>query len=335
MYIIRQPHDKIFKRIIADRDNAISLLKNILPANIREKLAIEEIRYEKDTFLPPHLKEYLSDLLTSVPVKGQKSRVNPYFLFEHKSFYPKYYPLQVLRYLLEIWDLYQSIADNAGKKLPLIIPVLITHCDDGWKKQKISDLIDIPSEDFRTFIPDFEHILYDSVSENPEDYDFVLTLKALLVIWRYFDSPDFLKHLITAFKLIKQVRPETKFRDFVISFMEYLSQARKNEEYIELFNIAEKEFSQGDDVMETIADMFRKEGMHEGVIIGEQKGKTEKAIDSVIKAANSRLGILHPEIVNRIKSIQSLETLDALFDLSLRAESIELFTDQVRKITDN
>ncbi|MFN2269170.1 MAG: Rpn family recombination-promoting nuclease/putative transposase, partial [Desulfonatronovibrio sp.] len=305
---------------------------------IREKLILEEIRYEKDTFLPSHLKEYFSDLLTSVPVKGQKCEVKPYFLFEHKSYYPKSYPLQVLRYLLEIWDQYQNITGSTGKKLPLIIPVLITHSESGWEKQNISDLVDIPSEDFRTFIPDFEHILYDSVNENPEDYDFIETLKALLVIWRYFDSPDFIKHLTTAFKLIKQVRPETKFRDFVISFMEYLSQSRKKEEYIEIFKIAEKEFSEGDDVMETIADMFRKEGYHDAIMEKPQwvtEGEVKKARDSVIKAANSRLGILHPEIVNRIKKIESLEILDALFDFSLRAESMDQFTDQVRKITDN
>jgi predicted transposase/invertase (TIGR01784 family) len=334
MYVIRQPHDKIFKRVMTDRDNAISLLKNILPADITKMLSLEDIKYEKDSFIPPHLKDYFSDLLTSVPVKDQTCKVNIYFLFEHKSYHEKNYPLQVLRYVLEIWEQYLNITKDTGGKLPLIIPVLITHPERCWERKNISDLVDIPSEDFRKFIPDFEHILYDSVNEDPEDYNFVETLKALLVIWRYFDSPDFFKHLGDAFKLIKRVNPETRFKDFVTSFMEYLIQTRREEEYIEIQKIAEKEFS-GGDVMETIADMFRNEGMHEGVIIGEQRGRIEKARDSVIKAANSRLSILQPEIVNRIKKIESLEILDALFDFSLRAESMDQFTDQVRKITDN
>ncbi len=99
--------------------------------------------------------------------------------------------------------------------------------------------------------------------------------------------------------------------------------------------IAETELDEGEQYMGTIAEMFRNEGKHEGAIIGKQEGLVEGKIESVIKAANSRLGILQPDIVNRIKTIQSLEVLDALFDFSLRAESIDQFTDQVRKITDN
>ena len=67
----------------------------------------------------------------------------------------------------------------------------------------------------------------------------------------------------------------------------------------------------------------------------EGVARIEKTRESVLKAANTRLGIVQPEIVNRIKSIQSLEVLDALFDYSLRAETMDQFTDQVRKITDN
>ena len=87
--------------------------------------------------------------------------------------------------------------------------------------------------------------------------------------------------------------------------------------------------------METLADQWLRQGEDRGVIIGEQQGLVKGKRESVIKAANSRLGILQPEIVNRIKTIQSLEVLDALFDYSLRAESMDQFTDQVRKITDN
>ena len=66
---IQGPHDKIFKRVMTDRKNAISLLENILPEAVRKLLVLEEIYYEKESFVPPHLSNYYSDLLTSVPVK--------------------------------------------------------------------------------------------------------------------------------------------------------------------------------------------------------------------------------------------------------------------------
>ncbi len=71
MAIVHNPHDKIFKNVITDRENAVSLLRNILPESIKKHLSLEEIGYEKDTFIPNHLREYFSELLTSVPVIGQ------------------------------------------------------------------------------------------------------------------------------------------------------------------------------------------------------------------------------------------------------------------------
>lgn len=337
MYVIQQPHDKIFKRVMTDRDNAISMLKNILPAGIKKMLILEDIRYEKDSFIPPHLKDYFSDLLTSVPVKGQKYKVKIYFLFEHKSYYVKNYPFQILRYLLEIWEQYQSLTKETGEKLPLIIPLLIAHPEGGWERKDMSDLVDIPSDDFKAFIPEFEHIVYDSVNENPEDYDFVETLKALLVIWRYFDSPDFFKHLGDAFKLIKKVHPETRFKDFVTSFMEYLIQTRQEEEYIEIQRIAEKEFS-GGDVMQTIADMLRKEGVQEGVILGEQqgmvKGELRATRETLIDLAAELYGPLPGILPIKIKSIQSIENLRALTRKIVRTSSLEEFSGMVNKATE-
>ncbi len=334
MYVIRQPHDKIFKRVMTDPENAVSMLKNILPAGIQKMLVLEDIRYEKDSFIPAHLKDYFSDLLTSVPVKGQKYKVKVYFLFEHKSYYDKFYLLQILRYVLEIWEHYRKITIETGEKLPLIIPLLIAHPEGGWERKDMSDLVHIPSDDFRAFIPEFEHIVYDSVNEDPEDFDFVETLKALMVIWRYFDSPDFFKHLGDAFKLIKKVHPEARLKDFITSFMEYLIQTRREEEYIEIQKIAEKEFL-GDDVMQTIADMFRREGKHEGVIIGEQqgmvKGELKNAHETLIDQATELYGPLPGTLPTKIRSIQSMDNLRALARKIIRTESMEEFTELVNR----
>ena len=85
MAIVHNPHDKIFKKIATDRENAVSLLRNILPESIQKHLSLKEISYEKDTFIPRHLQEYFSELLISVPVIEREQEAKVYFLFEHKS----------------------------------------------------------------------------------------------------------------------------------------------------------------------------------------------------------------------------------------------------------
>ena len=78
-----------------------------------------------------------------------------YLLFEHKS---KLYPnisLQLLGYMLSIW---QSVAKSTPGKLPVIIPLLIYHGRDQWNVGlKLSDL------------PDYEYLLCDLSQYSADD----------------------------------------------------------------------------------------------------------------------------------------------------------------------
>jgi predicted transposase/invertase (TIGR01784 family) len=332
---IQGPHDKIFKRVMTDRENAVSLLVNILPEAVRKHLVLEEIFYEKDTFVPAHLGNYYSDLLTSVPIKGGGITARIYFLFEHKSFGGHNTPIQMLRYMLEIWDKYDREIRKPGEYLPVIIPVLIAHARDGWKYKKVSDYIDFPSEDFKAYVPDFDFVLYDAVTENPDDYEFVETLKALLFIWRHYYSPDFMEHMVRVFRLFNRIFPDAKFKDFVISIMEYLSAVRSEEEFIDILETARNELSGGDEIMGTIADMFRREGREQGIVLGRQEGRQEGRREMLIKSLLLKHDVVKPFIIDKIKSIESIELLDKLFEMTYKCNTLDEFNEYLNKVTDN
>jgi len=185
----------------------------------------------------------------------------------------------------------------------------------------VVDLIDLPSEEFRAYIPDFDFLLFDSVKENPEDYDFAKSLQALLLIWKHFYSPDFIENLQRAFQLMKQAYPELKLRDFLEPIMNYLYSVRDEEEYIDIYKIAEKEFSGGDEYMGTIAEMFERKGREEilqkkdqWVSEAKNEGRLENTQEMLIKAFQNRLGVVKPNLAEKIRKIQSLETLHSLFN---------------------
>ena len=314
MFVVNNPHDKIFKHIISNRENAVSLLENILPGSIQKHLSLEEIYYEKDTFISKELQEKYSDLLTSVPVIGGGQEANIYFLFEHKSTNEANTPIQLLRYILAIWDSYDNICRETGNKLPIVIPVLITHARGGWQERKISDYIDLPSEEFRAYIPEFDFILFDSVNEDPEAYDFAKSLQALLLIWKYFYSPEFIQVLKKVFQSLKQVYPELKLKDFLEAILSYLYAVRDEEEYIDIYKVAKKEFLQGDEYMGTIAEMFERKGEQRGEQRGVKKGEIKNSQEMIISAFQNRLGIVKPTLAEKIRKIQSLETLHSLFN---------------------
>jgi predicted transposase/invertase (TIGR01784 family) len=349
MEIIHSPHDKIFGRVLSVKKNAVSLLRNILPELLQKHLVIEEICFEKDSFIPNNLKNYYSDLLASVPVVGQDYEARVYFLFEHKSTNFSNTPLQLLRYMLEIWDQYGK-TQSAGDKLPVIIPVMITHPRSGWKGRKLSQLVDVPSDEFKAYIPDFDYRLYDSVKEDPEHYEFNEQLKALLTIWRYSHSNEFMEYLIKVFDSIKKIEPESEFMDFLVTVMHYLYSIRGEEEYIEIEKIADKELSERGKYMGTISEMLERRGAEkvEKAFIqekaklaaeyeqrGEKRGKLENAQEMILEALSERYSTVNPVIVKKIKNVQSLETLKMLFKQCFRVDSLEEFKEQLQRATED
>ncbi len=239
----------------------------------------------------------------------------------------------MLRYMLEIWDHYGKVYQTK-EKLPVVVPVLVTHAATGWKGRKLSDLIDLPSEAFRVFVPDFHYTLYDSHRENPESYDFNAQVKALLTIWRLSYSEEFMQELYNAFRIIKQIEPETDLMDFLVTVIQYLLAIREEKDHIDIKNIASREIKEGGKKMETIEEMLKREGRDEGVLIGAQQGKLENAREMLLDALVERFGPANQSLVEKIKNIQYVDTLKMLFRLCFRVDSLERFEEQVRKVTE-
>ncbi len=121
-----------------------------------------------------------------------------------------------------------------------------------------------------------------------------------------------MKALQRSFQLMKQVYPELKLQDFLEAIMNYLYSVRDEEEYIDIYKIAEKEFSEGDEYMSTIAEMFERKGEQRGIKKGEVKCKNSQ--EMIIAAFQNRLGVVKPNLAEKIRKVQSLETLHSLFN---------------------
>ena len=83
--------------------------------------------------------------------------------------------------------------------------------------------------------------------------------------------------------------------------------------------------------METIADVLRKEGEQQGISLGELK----KSREMLLEAISERFGAINPDLVRRINSIESHETLKMLFKQTFRVDSLEEFKEQVLRATGN
>ena len=109
---IPDPHDRYFREVLSRREAAASFLQNYLPPGLVDRFDLSSLELSKDTLVDHRLKKHYADLF--YPIKLQNSgSAHVYFLFEHKSVPDRLTPLQMLRYMVQIW------AQAVGQKRPL------------------------------------------------------------------------------------------------------------------------------------------------------------------------------------------------------------------------
>ncbi len=105
-----QDHDALFRLAMQDPEVAEALLRERLPPEVVEALAPGPPELLPGTFVDPALKGSASDALFRLRTRDA-GEVWVYCLVEHKSAPDPWVPLQLLRYLVAIWE--RQRADGA------------------------------------------------------------------------------------------------------------------------------------------------------------------------------------------------------------------------------
>jgi hypothetical protein len=214
----------------------------------------------------------------------------------------------------------------------MLIPIVIAHGEYEWRfKKTLSSVVDVPSEEFLVYLPDFQYALFDINVEDIRGYAFHSALKALFSIWKIRFNREVINELKEAMIFLLQDNnlDEKQGDQFLKVLVHYVSMIRPSEEYPEILEMV-KLLPAGDATMQTIADMLKEEGKIEGKL----EGKIEKCQDMLIKALKLKFDIVKPSLINKIQSIQSVHVLDNLFELAFKASSIEEFTGYLNQLTD-
>ena len=190
--ILHQPHDKFFKSTFERREVVQEYLRAFLPAIILENIAQEGMELDPTSYINEALGAHYSDLVWNVPYGDKKIKIA--LLFEHKTTPDTYIQLQLLQYMLEVWN--QNIAKQAAEKaknktktkpkdkhLTPIIPIVIYQNKNKkkWEKRGFEHLFkDLPPE-LLQFVPCFDYILTDTSLESQAVLAQVEILRALMV----------------------------------------------------------------------------------------------------------------------------------------------------------
>ncbi|GAB6161192.1 Rpn family recombination-promoting nuclease/putative transposase [Desulfothermus naphthae] len=328
---IQNPHDTFVKEVFSHKEQAEDFLKNYLPQDICRLIDFDSLTMVKDSFVDEELKEHFSDLLYEVQLSSRPGFI--YLLFEHKSTPERFTGLQLLRYMVKIWDLY--LKQSHESILPVIIPLVIYNGYRRWTiKTNFSYLFGEIEKELNKYIPEFNYLLYDLSTLSDEEIKGRVILKATLMALKYLTTPEPGKYLKGIFSLFKELGESNTPLQYLETLLSYIASASDK---IEEKDITEaiRQIGKEANIMPTLVEKWIEQGRIEGRIEGQKEGRMEGMIlaqEMVIDALIERFGLLDPKLSVKISGIANRDILKTLHKLAIRVRSIQEFEEKLKQL---
>ncbi|MGC8791338.1 MAG: Rpn family recombination-promoting nuclease/putative transposase [Desulfurella sp.] len=317
---IHQVHDKFFKHIISNKENAKSFIEFALPKEITDYIdysTLEPLNTEK---ISKRYKRFSLDAAFRFKAKQKTAQV--YMILEHKSESTSFSSIQILSYMLAIWE------ENLKNKKPLepIIAIVFYHGKTSWDKP--TEFLDnFEDKDlFSKYLPKFEYILLDTNITPDETFQFKIQnrylLVALLILKHIFQEEG-----IEVFYDILNLIKDANIDDF-IDLLEYIINVRDlNEEEIKTV----LESTIGGDKMAPIIEKWIQKGREEGIEKGIMDGMILDAQELLLDAIEAKFGNVPKEIKLLIKNTNDREKLRSLHKIAIKAQSLDEVKNALQK----
>ncbi|NCD35496.1 MAG: Rpn family recombination-promoting nuclease/putative transposase [Spartobacteria bacterium] len=315
---INNIHDTFFRETMSHKVVAADFLANYLPTSVLAQIKLDTLTITKDTFVDKKQAAHYSDLLYQVKLIGDRPGF-VYFLFEHKSYPDRFISLQLLRYLLEIWELYRKQHKNT-KTLPLIIPIVVYHGKPKGQSVRLMELIDLPDPGLAAYIPDFDLAFYDFSPETDAAIKGEIWLRLVLHCLQVKNTPEDLDKLVQIIYLFSKLDNEAPALQWMSVIFRYLLQVVDIEPDV-LQDLVTQSLSAGkEEMLMTVAERLEKRGEARGLLEGEAKGRN--AILSRLLSKRFGLNTLDIRMQERLRNATP-EQLDRWAERILDAKTLE------------
>jgi predicted transposase/invertase (TIGR01784 family) len=333
------PHEGLFLKVFKDKENTKHFLQEHLPQGILQHADLDSLYLENISYLDDNLRKHFSDLVFSVRMGDEEfSAAKVYLLFEHKSSPESLVGMQILRYMALQWKEMYDQGQVVGGKLPPIIPIVIYQGRGSWQaRASFQDLVEQPSESFKEFIPDFTFAFFNIGQVDERKVQENVVLKFYVSIIKALDSPDLrdlLPQLTQGFYKSLDKRTALEYIEIFFKYLVKSTEVVTKEDYQRALDLLPEG---GENIMNTLADQWIQQG-EQNILqqkpIWEKQAELRNAQEMLIKSLKLRFDLVKPSIKDRIRSIQSVDTINDLFEVSFKCSTIEKFTERLSEVTE-
>ena len=300
---MHHPHDHLFHRVFADPTHAAGLLRIVVPGAVASRVDWDSLRECSGTLLDRDLAAHHVDVLFTA--RWCDGGGDVLFVIDHKSGGRRFAVLQMLRYVLMVWDKVVA-AEPVRQQLPLVVPVLLHHGARPWQAPRsLAELLAPAFDD--TLQPDFAPLLLDLAAHGEAaiaGWDLTPLARLCLLHLQFARGaePDDLERALRRWQPLFVAAATTGGVEQLAVFPAYVLEvtdmpaARLSGVLAELLAP-----ELGERVMST-ADKLRAEGRRQGLEEGKIEGKTEGRAEILLRQLQKRFGPAADGCVARLRT---------------------------------
>lgn len=270
---LTRSHDRFFRQTFGRPELAADFLRNYLPPQVAALLDLdpEHLVRGAESYIDSKLRGHQSDLLYRARLRdGSPAAV--FILVEHKSRPDPWVALQLLRYMLQIWQ----AALQVRQPLFPILPLVVYHGKRLWRvSTNFSGLFRGP-EALRPYWPDFRYDLLDLSVAGDVEIRGAAATQACALLLREIWSPDLAPKLAGILNRLRQMPDSVAAKELLDVLASYVVTSSDAVTQAEVQAAAEAALDEeGEQVMPTIAQTLLEQGRAEGRDEGERKGRAQ------------------------------------------------------------
>ena len=330
--------DRSAKWLLRQREHLEALLK-MVAGDVAEALDFARVEQLNRSFISDELRTQESDMVFSVPFESPRQthpEVIIYLLIEHQSTVDPSMGLRVLSYMTQIWmeERRQWIAASQPQtewQLTPILPIVFYTGTGEWNVPvSLTAVMDIP-EVLNRFVPTFDTLLLDVKATHPD----ALTqtgdpLGWLLAVLKHENSdPSVMRAaLLEALRGLADLQANTpdQYTRAILYLFLFILHRRSAGEHQDLLDILTQAHTQNREIVdmaESIIELSEQRGLQQGIEQGIEQGETRAKQAALLKFLQHQFQNVPEAIRIEISAIENTDVLDALFEKSLTAESLE------------
>ncbi len=181
---LNNPNDKFFKKLFGLVGVVQDYMTQLFPRHLAAKLDIHSLELDTTSYINSDLETYYSDIVWKCRFANKKEHAHICFIFEHKSYVPKYPHIQIGDYKQGAYN--KQLA--SGQQLSVVIPIIIYHGKKRWIKKPFAHYFPNIDEDFMQFIDPYEFYLTDLADYSDsmiETFNNIFLVKGFLALKHY------------------------------------------------------------------------------------------------------------------------------------------------------